>query len=183
MFTVGVAVVLALTMSAVSTALAGTGVGAVFNLGKTNTVNAVSKLVGSTFGSMLVIDNNGGGPALNLQVEPGKAPLVVGSNAGKATNLDADKLDGKEAADFAPAKAYFREAQGVGRANAFGDATARCDPGDLVISGGYRKVDAASTFVADMVPVKAQPNGWQVIWFSSGTADDITVRVLCADVA
>jgi len=49
-----------------TTALAGTGVGAVFTLGKTNKVDAISKLVGSTAGSMLVVDNNGTGSALAL---------------------------------------------------------------------------------------------------------------------
>src|SRR5918995_3280731 len=94
------AVVAALTLVAASTALAGTGVGATFNLGQTNTVNAISKLVGNNFGSQLVIDNNGNGPALNLQVEPGKPPLVTRFDAGKATNLDADKVDGKSAEEL-----------------------------------------------------------------------------------
>jgi hypothetical protein len=49
-FLVGLAVVLALTVGVAFTALAGSGVGARFDLGKTNTVNAVSKLVGSVAG-------------------------------------------------------------------------------------------------------------------------------------
>ena len=47
-FVVGLAVILALSVGVASTALAGTGVGATLNLGKTNTVNAVSTLVGVT---------------------------------------------------------------------------------------------------------------------------------------
>ncbi len=49
-FTVGLAVILALSMGLASTALAGTGVGARFQLGQTNTVNAITKLVGSVVG-------------------------------------------------------------------------------------------------------------------------------------
>jgi hypothetical protein len=45
---VGLAVIMALVLSMASAALAGTGVGANFNLGKTNTVNRLSQLVGST---------------------------------------------------------------------------------------------------------------------------------------
>ena len=49
-FVVGLAVILALSMGLASTALAGTGVGARFQLGQTNTVNAITKLVGSVVG-------------------------------------------------------------------------------------------------------------------------------------
>lgn len=61
-FLVGLAVILALVIGLASTALAGTGVGATFNLGQTNTVDRVSTLV-----------NNGVGPALNLRVGPSNA--------------------------------------------------------------------------------------------------------------
>jgi hypothetical protein len=54
-FLVGLAVILALMFGVASAALAGTGVGATFNLGKTNTVNAISKLVGFTASSMLMV--------------------------------------------------------------------------------------------------------------------------------
>jgi hypothetical protein len=40
-----------------TTALAGTGIGATFNPGKTNTVNAVSKLAVSVVGPSLQVDN------------------------------------------------------------------------------------------------------------------------------
>ena len=49
-FTVGLAVILALSVGLASTALAGTGVGARFQLGQTNTVNVITKLVGSVAG-------------------------------------------------------------------------------------------------------------------------------------
>ena len=98
-FMVGLAVILALTVGVVSTALAGTGVGARFDLGKTNTVNAVSKLLGSVAGPSLLIDNNStnaAATALDLQVEAGKAPMKVNSGA-KVANLNSDLLDGKSA--------------------------------------------------------------------------------------
>jgi hypothetical protein len=95
-------VVAMLTLALTSTALAGNGVGGVFNLGVTNTVNALTKLTGSVAGSSLVIDNNStgtGATALNLQVEAGKAPMKVNSGT-KVTNLNADKIDGKDSTDF-----------------------------------------------------------------------------------
>src|SRR5207302_10088421 len=45
-----------------STALAGSGVGGVFNLGVTNTVDATSKLQGTASQAMLDVTNNGTGP-------------------------------------------------------------------------------------------------------------------------
>jgi hypothetical protein len=93
---VGLAVILALTVGLASTALAGTGVGARFDLGKTNTVNAVTKLVGSVAGPSLQIDNNStnaAATALDLQVEAGKPPMKINSGT-KVINLTADKVDG-----------------------------------------------------------------------------------------
>lgn len=116
------AAVLALALA--STAVAGSGVNAVFNLGVTNSVNALTTLTGIASGPMLQVVNNGtvagssaivatskgsgkgtiisqntaGGPALDLRVSSGKSPILVSAGAGKATNLDADKLDGLDSA-------------------------------------------------------------------------------------
>jgi len=98
-FVVGLAVILALTVGLATTALAGTGAGARFQLGQTNTVNAITKLVGSVAGPSLRIDNNStnaAATALDLRVEPGKAPMKVNSSANVA-NLNSDMLDGKSA--------------------------------------------------------------------------------------
>jgi hypothetical protein len=68
---VGLMIMLALVLGVASTALAGTGVGATLNLGKINTVDAVSKLVGSVAGPSLRVDNNSAGASvttLDLQV-------------------------------------------------------------------------------------------------------------------
>jgi hypothetical protein len=101
----GLALVLALLLGVATTALAGTGVGARFQLGKLNTVDAVTRLAGTVAGPSLQIDNNSAeasATALNLQVEPGKAPLTVDPAAGKATYLDADELDGRDASELEP---------------------------------------------------------------------------------
>ena len=99
---VGLAVMMALMVGVASSALAGTGIGGVFNLGKTNSVNAVTKLAGSVPGASLVVDNNSTGSAataLDLQVEPGKAPMKVNSGT-KVANLNSDTLDGIDSAAF-----------------------------------------------------------------------------------
>ena len=102
-FTV-LAVVAAITVATATAALAGTGVGGVFNLGVTNTVNAITTLKGSVSGPSLRIDNdsaNLAATALDLQVEPGKAPLKTNSGT-KVTNLNADRLDDQDSDQLAP---------------------------------------------------------------------------------
>jgi hypothetical protein len=118
-FMVGLAVILALTVGLASTALAGTGVGARFDLGKTNTVNAITRLVGSVAGPSLVVDNDStdaSATALNLQVEAGKAPMKVNSSA-KVANLNSDKLDGKSEADFYAAGSKVADASHADQAD------------------------------------------------------------------
>jgi hypothetical protein len=100
----------AVAVIAITGAASGTGVGAVFNLGRNNTVNGTSSLSGSTKHSMLSVTNNGGGTALSLQVGKGKAPFNVNSN-GRVANLNASFLGGLAAGQFV---------QGGGSSRAFG---------------------------------------------------------------
>jgi hypothetical protein len=111
----------ALVVSA-SAALAGTGVGGIFNLGQSNTVNAQSSLNGSTGGAELTVANTSAsgrgmtvngkgavasllaqntlGPAGAFLVPSGVSPFLVNSTH-KVTNLNADQLDGIDASGFA----------------------------------------------------------------------------------
>ena len=91
------AVLLGLAVPA--TTLAGSGLGAVFNLGSTNTVNRTSVLRGSTASAELQVTNTGTGPALKLTTKPGTAPLQVSSTT-KVVNLNADRLDGLNSTAF-----------------------------------------------------------------------------------
>ena len=81
-----------------ATAYAGTGIGGVFNLGKTNTVNATSTLQGSS-SKTLQVANSGSGPALGLHVQAGQPPLSTNSQT-KVNNLNSDLLDGQDSSAF-----------------------------------------------------------------------------------
>jgi hypothetical protein len=94
-----VAVGLIAAVIAVSPVAAGTGFGALFNLGRTNTVNGTSYLVGTTTGRMLSITNKGTGAALYLGTRTGVAPMVVSSST-KVIKLNADLLDGLHSSAF-----------------------------------------------------------------------------------
>jgi hypothetical protein len=195
-FAAGLAVVVALVLGVATTALAGTGVGATFNLGKVNGVNALSTLAGSTASSMLKVDNNGAGTALDLQVGPSAtppeqkaaAPMKVDSQA-VVTNLNADELDGKDSSQFMTASTYFSTSpetngENIGNGTGIHHAGWSCDPGDQLLTGGYRwMVNATSLAVVGSWP---SGNTWYVQW--ANTADPnvpywMQIYVKCADTA
>ena len=94
-----VGAVLIVVMS-VSMVLAATGVGAAIQLGVVNTVGAMTQLIATTSNAALKIQNKGTGPGITITVGDGESPITVSASAGKATNLDADKVDGKDASAF-----------------------------------------------------------------------------------
>ena len=85
---------LAMAVQLAAVALAGNGVGATLNLGRRNTVNRQTALVGDVSGANLLIKNQGAGSALALKVAQGASPLKVNS-ARKVKNLNADSVDGR----------------------------------------------------------------------------------------
>lgn len=101
-FMVGLTVVLAVVLGVATTALAATGGNFLLGkmLGKSNAAGAVSKLTTNIAGPALRLINQStasGATALSLNVASGKPPLTVNAAAGKATNLNADKVDGHDA--------------------------------------------------------------------------------------
>ena len=77
-------------------ALAGTGVGGVFNLGQTNTVNATSTLSGTTAAAQLAVTNGSTASAatgIKVTTQPFRPPFVVNRTA-RNVNLNADYVDG-----------------------------------------------------------------------------------------
>ena len=158
-FLVGLAVILALTVGLASAALAGTGVGATFNLGKTNTVNALSSLVGSVAGPALKVDNNStgfGATALRLEVEPGKPPMSVNSTA-EVHGLNVDSLDSRNSSDFLqessdrddflPRNIYVNQVKKSVPPNSSSADFIPCDAGDVAIGGGFNEVNVPNSRV------------------------------------
>ena len=189
-FLVGLAVILALTVGLATTALAGTGVGARFQLGQTNTVNAITKLVGSVAGPSLQVDNNStnaAATALDLQVEAGKAPMKVNSGT-KVANLNADKLDGMDAEQlqgFSTLRVSTTDVNTPAVSN--GSGTASCQTGEQAISGGVGLLsgDFAQIFYSEpggqpvVDTATGKIAGWRADWFTKG---NVLVRVyaVCA---
>ena len=182
-FLVGLAVILAMILGVAATALAGTGVGANFNLGKKNTVNRLSQLVGSTDNAMLRVDNDNAGTnatALNLLVEPGHTPMKVNSTT-KVNSLNTDLLDGHDSSQFIKTFTYRSESD-VGTGTLLGDGTftmaASCNSGDVMLSGGPANV-APTTDIVESYP--SGLNSWTARVDKNGVDDRYNVVVLCAD--
>lgn len=141
----GLALVMALVVGVATAALAGTGIGAPFNLGKINTVNRISQLVGAPDNAMLRVDNNSAATnatALDLQVEPGHAPMRVNSST-QVPNLNADKLDGKDFRAFGAAEVI----DGSGPLPR--EATFTSKGGTLIVTAygsGFRSTGASLTY-------------------------------------
>lgn len=96
---VGLAVILAVMLGVATTALAAAPGAPFVKLGKVNSIDEFTKLVGASPAPRLILDNNGSGVALQLLVEPGKPPMQVNSTA-RVPRLNADKVDGKDASQL-----------------------------------------------------------------------------------
>src|SRR3712207_3396676 len=139
-FMVGLAVMLALVLGVATTALAAIP-GDPFRLGQTNGIDTMSTLVGNVAGTMLRVDNNStgaGATALDLRVEPGKAPMKVNS-AARVALLNADKVDGKDATAFYAAGSKVSDSSHADRADS---ATSAGDANTL--DGKDSKIGRAS---------------------------------------
>lgn len=102
-------------MTVVSTAaLAGSGIGGVFNLGTTNTTNASTVLSGSTSGQQLRVVNNAGTgtgtTGIGIHTALNEPPLAVDSKT-KVNNLNADLLDGQTSAAFVAGGGHITSAR------------------------------------------------------------------------
>ncbi len=139
-FAVGLAVILAVVLGVATAALAAVP-GDPLRLGQVNAINAQTRLVGNNAGPILVVNNNSaaaGSRALDLRVEPNRAPMTVNADAGKALNLNADEVDGKGADEVG-----INGLEQVSATSEFDSVSdkevdARCPAGKLLVGTGAR---------------------------------------------
>lgn len=210
-FTVGLAMTLALMIGVATTALAAVP-GDPFKLGQLNAVDAASNLVGRVNGAMLGIENQSPGskgakaPALSLKVAPNNPPLVANPEAATATGLSADELDGRDSASFADGtggkaddsdkldgkdqSAFFsgdvyvaeHAVQGPGSSEiAF--VYAYCDQGDVALGGGGSVGTGLTNWWDDEV-LASYPQDvrtWGITVRDNIAPNKITAKAVCAD--
>jgi hypothetical protein len=162
-------------------------------LGITNRINILTTVTGSvasaTFrvinsstapdASGIRVHNTGGGPALDLRVLNGKAPMVVSSN-GKVNNLNVDMVDGFDSTSFMGATT-FRVESPLGLGQDLGDGTFKafmsCPPGSLLLSGGPANISPTSIMVESF---PASTTIWHARINPNGLTDNWNVVALCA---
>ncbi|HET7480187.1 MAG TPA: hypothetical protein VFJ72_11795 [Rubrobacteraceae bacterium] len=205
--TLGVAVMLALTFGLASEAFGANGGSLI--LGKaTNVATRVTGVVGKVAsGAALLVSNPSGGPALDLRVSAGKAPMKVNS-ATKVANLnsdkldgvdstgfltstgkaaDADKLDGQDSSKFLPAEIYEKSVTQTIPAGSSDGVTTSCDTGDVAVSGSYAIARAGAYLKVfseqrvderfDAETGQVNPGGWHVILDNPDTTASGTLTV------
>jgi hypothetical protein len=186
-FVVGLAVILALTVGVAGSALGANG--ANFVLGKTNTVNAITQLVGSVAGPNLQIDNNStdaAATALDLQVEAGKPPMKVNSDA-QVANLNADEVDGLNASELGGLRGV-EQVRVAGQLNSTDiKATfATCPEGKIAIGGGASMngfINVAA--IHDSYQEFSSARTWKVAAHEHGATDkewQLDAYAICAPV-
>ena len=206
-FTVGLAVTLAL-MAGVATAALAAVPGDPLKLGQRNAMDALTTLAGSANGAMLKIENNfaetKGASALALKVPQGNPPLTVNPEAGTATNLSADKLDGLDQGAFLRSGAKANDADrldGMDSAALYPTRTyglnvrkkggggqgplvmipegVHCDPGDKLVTGGAGPVN----FDPEDALLESAPHdeGWWAMMRDGGEPSTLEIVVRCAD--
>ena len=183
-FVVGLSVILAVVLGVATTAAAHSGSAGLFHLNHNNNVTtALTKLTGTLAGSVLKVDNNGAGPALSLEADSGRAPLTVNATAGKATNLNADKLDGKTITEVGVAGLEEIEQRFTVDANtSFAGFHLPCPSGKQALGGGFG-VEAfnPNIRVNTSLPSGGTGTGWSVVASNSGTTESfIDIKVICA---
>ena len=101
---------------AATTAVAGSGVGAVFNLGQVNGVNATSDLAGSTSGAQFRVTNVASAPNVAMRGNSTNGQGVVGhhsSSTGTAAGVEGDTASSDLYAAGVLGKATTQSASGV----------------------------------------------------------------------
>ena len=135
---VGLAILLALAIGAANSALAHTNVdNKLFHLNHNNLGKALTQLVGTLASPLLKIDNNGTGPALQLEAGANQPPLVVNADSETATNLSADKLDGKDSTEIGLNGWQTVVSNSALNSDSPKGATASCPSGKIVVGIGY----------------------------------------------
>ena len=188
----GAALTLALVLGVGTMALAAVP-GDPFKLGRTNTIDNMTTLIGSASDTLLRINNNGGGPALDLRVEEGEAPMNVNS-ATRVNELNADQLDGKGAGDFLqestdrndflPIVTYNKDgSREVGQPNQYTRAVVACDRGDVALTGGYNFISTASTRGYSVTQQRVIGSEYFLHWYSYDEDEgaEVVPNVTCAD--
>jgi hypothetical protein len=206
MLAIGLGVSLALAVGFATVAMAAVP-GDPFRLGKINQISNATTTLRASFQGLpinrpaleVVQDQGTGGAALRVEnaaaatngkgieikVPPGKSPISVNPEAGKASGLSADKLDGRDEQEFLSASLIYRVGtpQPVQGQDGNGEsvlliAGLECDEGDVAIGGGGNAVDIEDDLNA-VIP--ASDSSYQIEFQDNDLPSKFSGFVLCSD--
>jgi len=175
-----------------------------FQLGQTQTIDKASTVLEGTNqlndGVLSLRKGAGGiGPVLKV-TNPPRASADAAStsrsrrarrrspsnaDAGKATNLNADELDGKTEEDFLPSRLYgnatgLLDGPGGGKTKLLTAIQGLdCDTGDVAISAGGNAVDANDA-LNGITPFRSS---YQIEFTDNGDPSKFSANIICADVS
>jgi hypothetical protein len=172
-----------------------------FKLGQDNTIAATTTLTGTNqapgqgadgvlrirktgglFGPAINIENSAPGasqPGLNITTRPGQVPIKVSPDAGKASFLNADKLDGRDHEDFLPTQLYgdgsrLIEGSGGGKRVLI---PLRCDPEDIALNAGGN-ARGAEDHINSITPFRSS---YHVEFTDNDNPSLFSANIICMD--
>jgi hypothetical protein len=121
---------------------------------------------------------------IDITVAPGQPPISVNPDAGKASGLNADRLDGKSEEDFIPSRLYgvatgLVNGPGGGKTVLVSGVNFGCDEGDVALSAGGNAVDPEDA-LNGIVPFRSS---YQIEFTDNGGASRFSANMICADVS
>jgi hypothetical protein len=142
---------------------------------------------GGGIGPVLKVNNSEKGigrRGIDITVPAGQPPIAINADAGKASNLNADKLDGKSEEDFLPSRLYgvatgLVNGPGGGKTVLVSGVNLSCDDGDVAISAGGNAVDPEDA-LNGIVPFRSS---YQIEFTDNGGASRFSANMICADVS
>jgi hypothetical protein len=146
---------------------------------------------GSGIGAVLKVVNATGGAAqrgIDITVPAGQPPLAINADAGKASNLNADELDGRDEEDFLPTRLYGNgtktlvQGQGGGKSVLLTALNGlECDEGDIALNAGFRSIDPPGDDVSGLVSMEPFRESYTIELRDTGAPSKYRANIICMD--
>jgi hypothetical protein len=173
-----------------------------FKLGQDNRIATTTSLTGTAtdvrpdgvlhvrkesggIGAAVKIDNAAPGvsqPGLIVRTRPGQVPIAVNSDAGKASFLNVDRLDGRDATDFLPTRLYGDGSRLIESIDGDGARVLiplRCDPGDIALNAGGN-ARGAEDHINSITPFRSS---YHIEFTDNDKPSKFSANIICMDSA
>ena len=126
------------------------------------------------------------------RVSPEPWPIAINADAGKASNLNADRLDGRDEEDFLPTRLYGNGTQTLVQGQGGGKPVLltalsglECDDNDIALNAGFRAIDPASDAAngdaSDLVAMEPFRGSYTIELRDNGFPSKYRANIICMD--